>query len=101
MNIAITYEKNKATTNEIAHHLRLCNNKFTPPLTSKVNINDYAEKIVANAYTFEARSNGELIGLVAAYFNSSINRHAFITNVSVLSERNRARDCNRTDFSMH
>jgi GNAT superfamily N-acetyltransferase len=70
----------------IFSHLSHCDDSFLPPLSSRVEISGYAHKIAKNAERFEAWKNSELIGLLAAYCNSSNNDTAFITSVSVLPE---------------
>lgn len=82
----IKYLSNKATAAEIAEHLRTCDNDFMPPLSSRVNINEYAQKILSKAIRFEAWSDGTLVGLVATYCNDQEKRVAYITSVSVLKK---------------
>lgn len=82
----IKYTQGKSTLNDIALHLEACNDLFSPPLSSYVNISTYAHKIHRNSELFEAWDNGELIGLVACYMNDPDNERAFITNVSVFKE---------------
>jgi len=74
-----------ATQPEIAEHLRNCDASFLPPLSSRVKITGYAQKIFDNATRFEAWAGGVIVGLVAAYCNK-VERRAYITNVSVLPE---------------
>jgi ribosomal-protein-alanine N-acetyltransferase len=77
------YRHNTSTTNDILVHLKKCDSQFIPVLSLVVDLNGYASKIYANADRFEAWQNNELIGLVAAYFNDTVNAAGFITNVSV------------------
>jgi ribosomal protein S18 acetylase RimI-like enzyme len=86
MNTAIEYLLNKASAVQIAEHLSRCDADFVPPLSGRVEIKDYARKIVSNATRFEAWSGGTLVGLVAAYCNDREKRIAYITSVSVLRE---------------
>jgi ribosomal protein S18 acetylase RimI-like enzyme len=86
MSAAVEYLSNKASGAEIAQHLSLCDVDFMPPLSSRVAIIDYAQKIASKATRFEAWSGGTLIGLVAAYCNDQEKRIAYITSVSVLRE---------------
>lgn len=80
----IEYRINKASKIDIYKHLVACNNLFIPVLSKKVNLQEYAQKIFDFAETFEAWSDGELIGLIAGYFNDLNTKKAFITNVSVV-----------------
>ena len=84
MNAPIDYLLNKASAAQIAEHLVLCDADFMPPLSGRVEIKDYAQKIAGKATRFEAWSGGTLIGLVAAYCNDQERRIAYITSVSVL-----------------
>ncbi|MFZ6712866.1 GNAT family N-acetyltransferase [Undibacterium sp. TC9W] len=86
MNIEIIFSQNQATLCHIAEHLRQCDTEFMPPLSSRLNIDDYAYKIWKRAMKFEAITNGKLVGLLAMYCNDKLNQLAFITNVSVLPE---------------
>lgn len=86
MNEVVEYLLNKASVAEIAQHLRTCDTGFVPPLSCRVEIKDYAQKILCYAVRFEAWSDGTLIGLVAAYCNDQDMRTAYITSVSVLKE---------------
>ena len=83
MSSTIEHCLNKASAPEIAEHLRACDDEFVPPLSGRVEINDYAIKIANSATRFEAWADGELIGLVAAYCNNEEDRVAYITSVSV------------------
>jgi len=82
----VEYLSNKASEVEIAEHLSRCEADFVPPLSGRLEINDYAKKIASKAMRFEAWSDGRLVGLVAAYCNDQEKRIAYITSVSVLRE---------------
>ena len=86
MSASVEYLLNKASEAEIAEHLLRCDADFVPPLSARVEIKDYAQKIANNAMRFEAWSGGTLVGLVAAYSNDQEKRIAHITSVSVLKE---------------
>ena len=84
MSAEVEYLLNKASAAEIAEHLACCDADFVPPLSSRVEVNNYAQKIASNATRFEAWSAGTLVGLVAAYCNDQEKHVAYITSVSVL-----------------
>jgi ribosomal protein S18 acetylase RimI-like enzyme len=86
MSKLVEYRLNKASEAEIAEHLWLCNTDFVPPLSGRVEINNFAEKIASKAMRFEAWFGGKLVGLVAVYCNDLEKRIAYITSVSVLRE---------------
>lgn len=80
----MNYGVNKASASQIMTHLHYCDTTFVPMLSERINMQDYAHKIVNNAVRFEAWKDDELIGLSAVYCNDQVKRTAFITNVSVL-----------------
>jgi N-acetylglutamate synthase-like GNAT family acetyltransferase len=82
----VIYRTQGATINNVQEHLKNCDSTFKPTLSSRLNINEYAEKIVDKAQTFEAWSKGKLIALVAIYCNTPDNLTAYITSVSVIPE---------------
>ena len=86
MNDTILYLQNKATKNEIVEHLKKCDANFVPPLSQRVELNEYGTKIFNNAERFEAWSKETLVGMVAAYCNDPEHRLGYITSVSVLDE---------------
>jgi GNAT superfamily N-acetyltransferase/2-polyprenyl-3-methyl-5-hydroxy-6-metoxy-1,4-benzoquinol methylase len=75
---------NRASAAEVAAHLRSCDSSFVPPLSERVEIGGYAQKLVAHAERFEVWCDNRLAGLVAAYCNDVERRAAFVTTVSVL-----------------
>jgi ribosomal protein S18 acetylase RimI-like enzyme len=77
----LRYSRDCATGEDIADHLRICSDQFAPTLESRVNIEEYSEKIRNFANTFEAWFEQKLVGLVAAYQNTKSNQ-AFVTSVS-------------------
>ena len=86
MTSAVQYLSNTASESQITEHLTRCDAAFVPPLSGRVMINDYAQKIASKAKRFEAWSGGVLVGLVAAYCNDQEKRIAHITSVSVLRD---------------
>ena len=78
------YRFNTATVQDIVGHLLLCDAYFSPPLSQRIDLNEYAGKIVDKAERFEAWSQDALIGLVAIYCNDPQREVTFISNVSVM-----------------
>lgn len=87
MSEVLEFCENRASAAQIAAHLEACDEAFKPPLSSRVRVDDYAQKIRDRAERFEAWTGEMLVGLVAAYCNDKEGRVAFITSVSVLPER--------------
>lgn len=85
MPISISYKNNSATQQQVLGHLERANDQFIPPLSAKVELNGYAQKIAGNAETIEAWDNDRLIGLIAMYANNP-EFGGFITNVSIEKE---------------
>lgn len=82
----VTYKTNTASILEIYNNLRECDHLFLPPLSKRVDLKKFAKKLHENAVIFEAWDNCLLVGFLSCYFNDTINKTAFISNISVLEE---------------
>ncbi len=67
----------------LLRHLEDVDTSFEVPLSSRLNIEEYTEKLYAKATLVESWDEDVLIGLLAYYVDTDVKR-AFITNVSVL-----------------
>lgn len=85
MSTSVEYVFNKSSAAKIAEYLLKCDVNFVPPLSSRVELNEYAVKIANNAVRFEAWSDGTMVGLVAVYCNDQETGIAYVTSVSVLA----------------
>lgn len=81
---SVEWHINAAHAGQIADHLRACDGTFVPPLSSRVAIDEYAQKLAARSERFEAWSEGVLVGLLAMYCNDLDRRIAYVTSVSVV-----------------
>lgn len=70
----------------IEKHLIECDLRFSPPLSSRVDLSKYAKKLAGLSDRFEAWDSDRLVGLVAAYIRNSNQNEGFITSVSVCKE---------------
>lgn len=77
----IEYNENSINEELLFSFLKYTDDEFTPSLSSRVNLENYAKKMCDNAYLFEAFYNNELIALVAMYANDIISKKAYITYV--------------------
>ncbi len=84
MTLTLEFRQNSSTGAQIEEHLLRCDRQFVPPLSVRGQIDAYAQKLASHADRFEAWSEGELVGLVAAYCNDRVTHQGFITNVSTL-----------------
>jgi ribosomal protein S18 acetylase RimI-like enzyme len=80
------YKKNTATEVEILEHFKKSDQQFIPNLSSKVNLEVYAQKLSKLADNFEVWVDDDLVGVVSAYMNDPIQVRVFISNVSVLEK---------------
>lgn len=87
--LIVSYQKNSASLKHILFHLEECDHQFVPPLSNKINLELYSNKIKAHAETFEAWSDNRLVGFIAVYCNNVQDKIAYITNVSVVSDFSR------------
>jgi ribosomal protein S18 acetylase RimI-like enzyme len=93
----------RASGDELLAHLRACDADFVPPLSQRVDLAAYADKLLRHALRVEAWHQERLVGLVALYCNDSEGHCAFVTSVSVepalrgtgLARRLVARACER------
>ena len=81
----LQYRRDTATADDVLAHLTRCDADFTPPLSARLDLGEYAAKLADRAARFEAWDGGRLVGLVAAYVTPGAPE-AFISNVSVVSE---------------
>lgn len=72
--------------NEVLRHLQECDASFRPPLSLRVDLAAYADKLVRQSLRFEAWDGDRLVGLVAVYCNDPGHETAFVSNVSVSPE---------------
>ena len=79
----LRYEIGASSEREILEHLLACDRHFVPPLSERLNIHGYAQKLAQNALTIEAWCGSTLVGLVAAYANAGSD-FCHVSNVSVL-----------------
>ena len=72
----------RANAAGISAHLRRCDKSFVPALSSRVDIEAYADKLVTKAARLEAWDHGRIAGL-AAYYVDAPAGVAFLSNLSV------------------
>lgn len=51
--------------------------EFAEPLDSRINISDYAEKLLRNGYVFAAVHKNEILGIIGGYANNFENLQAY------------------------
>ncbi len=81
----LTHRINTTTAAEIEQHLRDCDSAFSPSLSSRMNLHEFAVKIQDRAVRFEMWDDHCLVGLVSSYFNDPEKRTGFINHVSALT----------------
>lgn len=83
MNVSPDYRVDSATPGQIVAHLRQCDADFCPPLSSRVDLQSYADKLARHAVRLEAWIEQDLAGFVALYCDKQAGDTAYISNVSV------------------
>ena len=83
---AISLTRNVASSAQIQGHLDQCDAHFSPRLSGRVNLLEYAEKLALHSERFEAWADSALVGLVAIYVNDKKTQLAHVSNVSVAPE---------------
>lgn len=87
--MSLTFTTDRSDMASVLAHLQAHDAAFQPPLSSRVNLADYARKLATHAVRFEAWADDDLIGLVAVYCNAPDQGTAFVSNVSVLASHAR------------
>lgn len=82
--MTLEYKTKTASKEQIYLHLKECDDNFRPPLSSRVDLLDYSDKIYMLAVSFEAWDENVLVGMVNTYLNDESDLSGFITNTSVL-----------------
>jgi ribosomal protein S18 acetylase RimI-like enzyme len=81
MNIKV--EQRNLNQKEIKDFLLICDSFFIPPLSTRVNIDEYALKLSQHAVNFASVIDSKIIGIFSVYFNNLESKEAFISNVCV------------------
>jgi len=81
----MNFRVDSAEAGTLLAHLRAADGSFQPPLSSRVDLAAYADKLASHARRVEAWHDDTLAGLIAMYANGA-TQEGFITNVSVLPE---------------
>ncbi len=89
--MGLIYKTKTASRKQVLSHLQECDANFSPPLSQRVDLADYANRLSEKSVSFEAWDGSILVGMLNAYLNNVDNRTGFITNVSVLKEYARRR----------
>lgn len=79
--MSIIYKTKTASQDDIFLHLLDNDENFYPPLSERLDVKEFAEKIHDLAITFEAWDGNSLIGIVSVYCNRPV--FAFINHVCV------------------
>lgn len=77
----IQIKKNTVCKSVLFDFIRNSDIEFTPPLSTRVDLESYSGKLLANAELFEVHFNNELVALIAAYANDDIQKKGYITYV--------------------
>ncbi len=73
------YKINTLDYDELLNFLKNCNSEFTPKLSERISLDEYAKKILNFATTFEAWDGNEFVATVIAYINDFETKQAFVT----------------------
>lgn len=84
MPLSISYKTKTASAKDILDHIYQCDDDFIISLINRLNIEEYVQKLINKAITFEAWYKNELIGLVATYYNDDVDFKGYITSVSTI-----------------
>jgi ribosomal protein S18 acetylase RimI-like enzyme len=74
------WKHNQAVKNQILTHFQNCDQAFVDELSSRVNMNEYVDKLINKAERIELWDQDKLIGMLAVYWNKTQD---YISNISV------------------
>ena len=80
-----TFQPGTVDYHEFLTYLKETDDLIVPPLSSRVNLEEYAKKVVKNATMFVAKKGLEWIGVEAVYFNK-YPEFSYNTHLSVKKE---------------
>lgn len=82
----LRFARDEADAAQLLAHLQATDTSFIPPLSHRLELAAYAEKLAARATRIEVWDGPVLAGCIAMYANDP-DRGGFISNVSVLPSR--------------
>ena len=80
---------------ELLDFIESFSNKFKPPISRRVKIDDYCEKLLKKAAIFIARENHIVVGVIAFYCNDEDQKQAYLSYFYVRPE-NRSKGIGQT-----
>src|SRR5690606_10547988 len=83
MKHSIQFNTNAADLETIHNYLLTRSGDFTPPLSDKLDIFEFSQKMHKNANIYTAIENNKVIGLAGCYANDFTTLQAYITNFSI------------------
>lgn len=75
--------RGRGSVEDYEAHLKACDALFPTALSERIDLHEYARKLHDRATSFELWDDDQLIGLLAAYFDTDV---AFISHICVLPE---------------
>lgn len=68
---------------KLLRYLKSIDLEFVIPLSEKVNLNEYAQKILDKGVVLVTLSNGEISSMIGVYCNDKINRVSYVPILSI------------------
>jgi ribosomal protein S18 acetylase RimI-like enzyme len=84
--MSLIYKVGTASREQMRQHLQVCDDNFTPPLSSRVDLDAYTDKLFEKAVSWEAWDGELLVGMLNVYLNDRSSRTGYLTNITVLRE---------------
>jgi len=78
----LNYSENQSDHSEVLLHLEACDRDFYVPLSERVNLAKYSEKLIGHSFRLEAWDSTKLVGLAAMYLDEQ-HASSFLTSLSV------------------
>ncbi len=83
------YSSQNEALNELIQFFRITEKKFVPPISDRVDLFEYIEKLITEATVLTAKDqpSGEIIGVAAYYCNPQSFDLAFLSYIAVNSDQ--------------
>ena len=86
MNFYVINKDMIAAKEDLINFLKVMDNEFPKPLSKKVKIEDYIEKLINNGIIIVSKDKNNIVGLVAGYINDYKECLAYISIIAVKNE---------------
>ena len=82
----LEFKIDKTTKEDLHEYFKIIDNTFNPPISSRIALDVYAERLANLSRRVELWEDDRLVGILAVYINADDKRSAFAAMYSILPE---------------